>query len=83
MRPIQTVLTSTSSRYWLSSLPQRRVGTITESRMISPPIVGVPSLTRWVPGPSLLSCCPICLFLRNLMMTGPMKNAISRAVTVA
>ena len=48
----------------------------TASRMITPPMVGVPALTRCDWGPSARICCPMPSFLRKRIHKGMMSPAI-------
>ena len=53
------------------------------SRMMSPPIVGVPRFPWWEAGPSARITCPIFRALSRAMMGGPTTKASRSAVTVA
>ena len=53
--------------------------------MRAPPIVGVPSLTRWVLGPQSRTACPKCMARSRRIIQGPaakpMKSAVSAAMS--
>ena len=52
------------------------------TRIISPPMVGVPTLARWVCGPSSRIGWPLPCRTRNMAMKrGPMTRPISSAVS--
>jgi len=54
-----------------------------EKRINNPPDVGVPSLIRWVDGPSFLTFCAQPIFLSFAMNKGASSSVIRSAVTVA
>ncbi len=58
-------------------------GRTTESIIITPPIVGVPSFSLCVCGPNSLIVSPICLFLKNFIIRGPTTKAKNNAVIAA
>ena len=50
-------------------------------RIINPPIVGVPTLARWVCGPSVRIGCPLPWRTRSMLMKrGPMIRPMTSAV---
>jgi len=51
--------------------------------MMSPPIVGVPRLPRWVEGPSVRTICPTLSARSRATTKGPRTNAMRSAVTTA
>ncbi len=54
------------------------------ARIISPPMVGVPTLDRWVTGPSERIGCPLpCLTRIQAMKRLPMATATNMAVAMA
>jgi hypothetical protein len=62
---------------------QSSVGTTVQSRMMMPPIVGVPRLPWWLARKSTRTTCPILSARSFRMIAGPTKNASSSAVTTA
>jgi hypothetical protein len=83
MHPIHRIEISATITNRLSSRAQRSVGSTVESRMISPPIVGVPRLLWWLAGPSARITCPTLCARSRRMIAGPMTKARSSAVTTA
>ena len=83
MQPIQRMESRATSTKRLSSRAQSSVGSTVASRMMRPPIVGVPRLLWWLAGPSARITCPTLCARSRRMMPGPTTNAISSAVTVA
>ena len=49
----------------------------------TPPMVGVPDLTKWVCGPSVRTACPTFNRVSIRMTAGPAKRPIINAVSVA
>ena len=56
---------------------------ITETSMMTPPMVGVPCFTKWLSGPSARTCWPIWLDLRNLIHAGMSTMVTAMATTMA
>ena len=58
---------------------------VSDSRIISPPIVGVPRLvSRWEAGPSSRIGCPLPCFDRSQsIIRGPMTKPMNSAVIIA
>ena len=57
---------------------------ISEMRIISPPIVGVPFLARWLCGPSSRIGCPFPCRIRSIRMKrGPIHSPMISAVATA
>ncbi len=83
MPPIQRIDSSAKSTARFSSRAQSSVGMTVASRMMIPPIVGVPRLPWWLAGPSARITCPTLCARSRAMMPGPTRNAISSAVTIA
>ena len=83
MHPIQRVEIIATSTKRLVSGAQSSVGTIVASRMMSPPIVGVPRSIWWLAGPSARITWPTFRARRRAMIGGPATNASNSAVTVA
>ena len=50
----------------------------TATSMMTPPMVGVPCLTRWLCGPSARTCCPMWLE-RSMRIHSGMKAIVSAA----
>ena len=61
----------------LSSRPNSSVGTRIASRMMTPPIVGVPRFWSWPSSPRSRISSPICLRRRKSMIERPKIMAIS------
>ena len=60
------------------------IETDSEVRIISPPMVGVPRLARWVCGPSSRIGWPLpCRTLSQPMNFGPISRPMNKAVAVA
>ena len=72
--PVTSMARTAQTRSGVHSAMSAQV-TTTPSRMMTPPIVGVPCLTRWRLGPSARICCPIFSCLMSLM-----KGGIARTV---
>jgi len=55
-----------------------------EPRIISPPMVGVPALAKWVSGPSSRIGCPLpCFRRRREISRGPNMKTRNSAVMIA
>ena len=65
MPPIQSVASSANEHRAVSSRAQSSVGSRVASRMMIPPMVGVPRLPWWLAGPSARMTCPT-LWARSL-----------------
>ena len=87
MKPITpkpTVTSRQAQRMRLERSIQSSIETVSEVRIISPPIVGVPRLARWLCGPSSRIGWPLpCRTRSQPMNFGPMIRPISSAVAVA
>ena len=83
MHPIQRMESIATTTNRLVSGAHSSVGTIVASRMISPPMVGVPRLLWWLAGPSARITCPTFRARSRRITGGPTTNASSSAVTVA
>ena len=59
------------------------VAKLTETSMMTPPMVGVPCFTKWLSGPSARTCWPIWLDLRNLIHAGISTMVTAMATTMA
>ncbi len=55
-----------------------RNGTVTDSRIKSPPIVGVPAFSWWPSGPSSRMCWPNSRSRMKSMNFGPRKMQMNR-----
>ena len=53
------------------------------SRMTTPPMVGVPCLTRWPSGPSARTCWPISRWRSSLMNAGITATVSAMEMTSA
>ena len=62
---------------------QIRTLMVIESRIINPPMVGVPPFDEWVNGPSTLMVSLILLPCKMLIILGPNVNEIIKAVNAA
>src|SRR5690606_27402645 len=58
---------------------KRSVDNEAPSRIIMPPIVGVPAFLRWVEGPSCLIDCPIFKEVNTSIAFGPITRTIAKA----
>ena len=57
------------------------IASTSETRIISPPMVGVPFFARWVFGPSSRIGCPLPWRTRSMLMKrGPISRPMNRAV---
>ena len=83
MQPIQRIDSIATTTNRLVSGAQSSVGTMVASRMMSPPIVGVPRLLWWLAGPSARITCPTLRARSRRITGGPTTKASSSAVTVA
>ncbi len=67
----------------LESCAQSSVGITVAAMIIIPPIVGVPRLAWWLAGPSARITCPTLRAWSRRIIAGPIRKAISNAVTIA
>jgi hypothetical protein len=81
--PKPRVTTSTVHTYLLLRSPQSSVVMAMAIRIRTPPMVGVPDLTRCVCGPSLRTAWPIFLAASQRMTRGPAAKEMSSAVIAA
>ena len=79
---------STPSRiqiYGCDTLPHNSVDTVIDTKINTPPMVGVPALAKWVFGPSLRMACPALSSVSLRMVHGPSirlnASAVSAAIT--
>ena len=79
-RPREPVASVASTATMRSGVHLARSATVstTPARMMTPPMVGVPCLTRWLCGPSARICWPMPSFLSSRM-----KGGMARPVTMA
>jgi hypothetical protein len=83
MAPIQRIDSSANGTNRPSNRAHSAVGSTVASRMMMPPIVGVPRLPWCVAGPSARMICPTLCARSFAMMVGPTTKAIRSAVTIA
>ncbi len=81
-RPKPTVTPITVHTKRLSRFDQSSTETSSESRISSPPIVGVPALPWWL-GPMARIGCPTRRLASFRISGGPTRNAMKSAVSVA
>ena len=85
IRPRQPVRTVAMSSANVSGVgwPTTSAVRMTETSMMTPPMVGVPCFTKWLSGPSARTCWPIWLDLRNLIHAGISTMVTAMATTMA